>query len=979
MADFPITDKFVAELLALPSYAHRMARLGANHLVDEAGLDSLLAHAEQSVRHNPLQACALAQLCEQVARQVSSLALAARATYLQAQTYVLRGDAQTALALIEVARNQFMALNMTVEALRTDVGTMTTLTTLGRYQDALARGNMALEQIDTLIQRADPDVVADLTVIRAKLFVNQGPALSEMGLFGEALTAYSQAEAIYESLQMTEDQVLVLSNRGVALRYLGRVEEALRAYEQAASLLPRSGYLYALMQNNIGDAHLLLGDYRAGLAALADARRAFADQEAEYDLQICTTHMADAYLALNLYPEALALYQESAESLASTDYHYYLGKALWGTGVVNVALSDFDAAASPLAEAVELFTRLDNRPITAQIILEQSAMHEARGDLQAALNAAQQALGMLVEQGAGTWPVQQVYAHLRFADLLLPNTERAERHLRQAESLLQDLTLPNLRYRFLLRLGQVRRLQGDVDEARRLFEASIDVIEQLRSSLVDEAMLVSFQQDKMAAYEALIQLHLEQMAADQFDEQAIRYAFDLIEQAKSRALVERISGAVQTELAESGDQETEDRLRWIQKSLNAIYNEMLGHDSGAADTQVTRGDRTVRMAQLSRQAGELEQELTQTRLQLAALRPRTEPFEQSLPLQRIQADLPRDLTLVSYHIAGDEVLAFVITHETAQVVRKIATPAAVREHLHLLNVQWNHLHVRSSLLERHLSRLERNAQQPLHGLYRELLAPLDHLLDLNADLPARKLVIIPHGLLHQVPFQALYDGERYLIEMAELSYAPSATVLALCQARRPPQSNRLLVFGVSDPAIPAVEAEVRAIAQLLPQAAVFLNEEASLETLSANGSDCKVLHLACHGLFRTDNPIFSALKLWDGWLTALESTAMELDGALVVLSACESGRGAVLAGDETIGLARAFLGAGAVTLAVSQWLVQDDTGAMLMAEWYARLARGQTPTAALRAAQLSLKSSHPHPYYWAPFVLMGSRTAIFES
>ena len=94
--------------------------------------------------------------------------------------------------------------------------------------------------------------------------------------------------------------------------------------------------------------------------------------------------------------------------------------------------------------------------------------------------------------------------------------------------------------------------------------------------------------------------------------------------------------------------------------------------------------------------------------------------------------------------------------------------------------------------------------------------------------------------------------------------------------------------------------------------------------------------------------MYSALKLYDGWLTAAESAQMDLSGALVVLSACESGRGTVLAGDETIGLTRAFLGAGAATLAVSQWLVQDDTGAMLMAEWYARLARGQNPAAALR-------------------------------
>ncbi len=185
----------------------------------------------------------------------------------------------------------------------------------------------------------------------------------------------------------------------------------------------------------------------------------------------------------------------------------------------------------------------------------------------------------------------------------------------------------------------------------------------------------------------------------------------------------------------------------------------------------------------SRRAGELEQELTQTRLQLAALQPRTEPFEQSLPLQRIQADLPSDLTLVSYHIAGDEILAFVITHETTQVVRKIShtgsrarAPASAQ------------CAVESSSCAQQLARTHIcpgwSGMHNSHcmGSTANCLAPLDHLLDLNADLPARKLVIIPHGLLHQVPFQALYDGERYLIEMAELSYAPSATVLALCQA-----------------------------------------------------------------------------------------------------------------------------------------------------------------------------------------------------
>jgi CHAT domain-containing protein len=119
--------------------------------------------------------------------------------------------------------------------------------------------------------------------------------------------------------------------------------------------------------------------------------------------------------------------------------------------------------------------------------------------------------------------------------------------------------------------------------------------------------------------------------------------------------------------------------------------------------------------------------------------------------------------------------------------------------------------------------------------------------------------------------------------------------------------------------------------------------------------------------------MFSSLKLHDGWLTAADVLALDLDGALVTLSACESARNRVLAGDEIVGLARGFLGAGAATLVASLWLVQDETTSWMMERWYGRMREGVGRTAALREAQLALRERHPHPYYWAPFVLMGRR------
>ena len=119
--------------------------------------------------------------------------------------------------------------------------------------------------------------------------------------------------------------------------------------------------------------------------------------------------------------------------------------------------------------------------------------------------------------------------------------------------------------------------------------------------------------------------------------------------------------------------------------------------------------------------------------------------------------------------------------------------------------------------------------------------------------------------------------------------------------------------------------------------------------------------------------MFSAVKLHDGWLTAADVMQFNLKDALVTLSACESGRGTVFLGDEVIGLPRAFLGAGAASIVVSLWLVQDETTVTLMTNWYRHMREGMRRAAALRSAQKVLRESHPHPYYWAPFILIGLR------
>jgi CHAT domain-containing protein len=167
-----------------------------------------------------------------------------------------------------------------------------------------------------------------------------------------------------------------------------------------------------------------------------------------------------------------------------------------------------------------------------------------------------------------------------------------------------------------------------------------------------------------------------------------------------------------------------------------------------------------------------------------------------------------------------------------------------------------------------------------------------------------------------------------------------------------------------------VLSEARAVSSLLP-GECFVEGQATRAAVAEAAGRHGVLHLAAHGEARLDNPTFAHLTLADGQFGAADVFNLELDGALVTLSACESGRSVVAAGDELIGLSRGFLYAGAATLVQSLWQVEDGSTARLMERFYRALRSGQPKGAALRQAQLALLSSEAHPYSWAPFQLVG--------
>jgi CHAT domain-containing protein len=342
----------------------------------------------------------------------------------------------------------------------------------------------------------------------------------------------------------------------------------------------------------------------------------------------------------------------------------------------------------------------------------------------------------------------------------------------------------------------------------------------------------------------------------------------------------------------------------------------------------------------------------------------------SVRTEPAQPYLAPDTVLVEYFVARGQIVVFLVTSEAAQAQRLAGDLARVRTLTQLL---WLNLKAASGGSASHVSALATNARGVLERLNELLIAPLADELE-----PFRRLIVVPHGPLHYVPFHALHDGTSFLLERHEISYLPSASCLRYCQEAQRAGSGLLAIGHSCGGRLPHTVHEARAVAALF-DGRVLLEDRATLADLQRAVCDCRALHLAAHGDFRADNPLFSGLALADGWLTTLDIFNLRLQASLVTLSACQTGRNVVGGGDELLGLMRAFLGAGAASLVLTCWAVEDRSTALLMETFYQKLAHGWTKGQALRHAQLQLlhgqgeqrDADYSHPYFWAPFFLVG--------
>lgn len=913
---------------------------------DQGSLERLLEQAAQLMERDP---CAARRLAEACATAAPTSRLTARADYLRAQAHAIEGDLDASLAFLDRAREGFVAAGAELDALRTELGRMHVLNERNSHDEAIRTGQRALAVLDAQPSALGADE-QQLQVLRAKVHQNLSICHAFAGRYARAAQEGGLAEAAYRAAGLPGEVASLRQNLGEQLLELGRADDAQEMLRQATEEFRATGRsLYeARCHLAAGRAGMLLGRWPQALEEFALARALLEALDVRADLDQVLLRMGEAWLALGLHEEALVVYGEAEPSLRRSGQTFYLAQLLTGTGSALARAGRLEEADRALSEAADLYRSSGNASLLSQVLLEIADVHDRGGRRDEARAVAATAVDLVA---GGEWLVQQVYARLRAADLAHPDLEEVERHLACAARLVTLLGLAPLAFRVDARLGHLRRLQGALSEGRRLLSAAAATIEALRASLPTQTLRTSFLRDAPAAYTDLVALELE--AGD------VPAAFTAADRGKSRALVDQVSvaPALRRRSAAAVDGGAEPSSH--EAELLAVYTGLMQDGDPSAGPP-----RSQRAALLARAAA-LESLLRAEHVRDAGRS--ADPVAGTLPLSQLRSRLPADLLVLTYHVLDDgEVVAFLLSGDALHAVRGVTRLSTLRPLVRRLHAQWQRSSFGTAFTSRHADTLLQGTRAVLQSLHEELVTPLGPLPD------GVRLVVVPHGPLHEVPFHALYDGERYLLEEHEVSVSPSASVLGAA-VETPPAGGPALVLGAADADAPRMEDEARAVAATLPHARLRVGSEATHETLAREGPGSAVVHLACHGLYRPESPLFSSLHLADGWLTAARLMQLDLSGALVALSGCETGRTpAAGAGDEVLGLAFAALAAGAGGVLVSLWLLQDETAARLVSRWYELLAAGHRRAEALRTAQLEAAVRDPHPYYWAPLVLVGA-------
>lgn len=760
--------------------------------------------------------------------------------------------------------------------------------------------------------------------------------------FAKAIDVMLKALAILNQLEVDRYKADLYINLAGSYYSTANYQKALEYYTEAlnAGVKSKSNFQQAFANAGLGRTYHSLGDLNKsgeylkiaeGLMRKVGQRQGLAT--VLYLLGTRAVTLADYTAAIPLLEESLALSRENSSETA---------QAIAMPGLCNAlkALGQYEKARARANEGAELSRKIGASLTLGQSLLCLGRVENAQGKYDAAVKAMEEALALFQKAG-------------------------------MREDVGQTL----------LSLARIRRLQGDITGGLANLEEGTALLETMRLQIQRPDLRASYRAsrgDRLDLYtEMLMHLHAKQPEGG-FSERA----FNLTEQWRARSLSEMLAES-RTELRQELTAEQREREDAILLATSRVQRELFREKVASA-----------RQKELKESLAKSERDLDlfQTELRKSGNRYVAGQYAEVWDAKRIGREvLDKDTVLLEYAIGEKESYVWAVTEgglSNAVLPGKKLVEEQVEAYRRQVSKPVSGLTVNQAMARADLESKK---------LYQMLVAPLE------ATLTGKKrLMIVPDGVLSYLPFEVLQSKSR-LIERFSISYAPSASAVEGLRERnlnRKQPERSLLAFadpalvgsqgasaerGFSYQSLPQARLEVAGIQSLFPAAAtsVFVGKEAQEQKVkTARLEDFRFVHFAAHGYFDEERPARSGIVLAqdgesgnDGFLQAAEVMRLRLNADLVTLSSCDSGLGKLLDGEGVMGLSRAFFYAGAQSLVVSLWKVNDAATSELMKRFYANLKAGLPRDEALRQAKLALMKSGNaawrHPYFWAAFVFVG--------
>jgi CHAT domain-containing protein/lipoprotein NlpI len=792
----------------------------------------------------------------------------------------------------------------------------------------------------------------------------EGDALSNIGgvhlLLGdyrEAVNQYQQALAIHQRLGLKPTASIDLGNLGICYSALGDGARSLDSFDQALAVAKEAGLKKeeADWHKGKGTALLRLGKFDLSLAEYQAAEKAYQDAGLKRELVEALNDRGTLHLMLGDSASGEEDFQRSLQLARAIGNDHGITTDLMSLGDLELHRRRYPDAEKYYRDALQQARRVDDRLSSAAALVQLAISHGEEGKLADAETEAQQAAELAHASAVPPAEARALYAWGE-AERRAQHFEGAMQHYAAAEQIEAAVHDPDLDWRLAYARGQaLEKLSRDQD-ALGAYKQAVATIEQVRSQLGEDRFRAGYIEDKYQVYVALVELLLRLQQPGE--------AFVYSERLRAWAFLDQLSGSSIPALSEE------------QRRQELGLRERIRQLRRATEDEWERPQNNRRNTALEIFSSELAGAEKQYQDLLDAMRRTAPAYAMARALEvpssaQVQHLLPAGTALVEYVITPKELALLVVS---PSAVRGVTVPVPAED-----------LDARVELLRDVIVHKGSSEWRPVAtGLRRLLIRPLEDRGWLDG---IHRLYLVPNGSLNYVPFAALVrtvgGRSRFLADDYVLAYLPSAANLVFAPTETAQPAN-LLAVAPERARLRYAEQEARGVSRLFgPRATLLAGRKATKTSFERVAGQYTFLHLATHGYLKRYTPLLSGLELEpdgddDGLLEVHDVLRLTLHARLVTLSACETALGSgyfseIPPGDDFVGFTRAFLSAGSQDVLASLWAVDDRSTSRLMLDFYRRVAMSGNADALAAAQRLMRQAGGPysHPYFWAPFVLVG--------